>query len=159
VSVALGEDTRDLIARWMIAARQQRDPFVRFFITYMCLDAYMTAGSGCDLDKAKLKWLTETTNPLRDNWTGTPRKTVPLRGLVKVGRVEDMRPNHRGKYKYLNEPDDLHQVVNFIYQVRCNLFHGGKSAVNSHDRDLARWSADILERWLEWTLVRTRESE
>jgi hypothetical protein len=78
---------------------------------------------------------------------------------IKIGQVEDMRPNHRGEHKYLADSDDLFQVMAFIYQIRCNLFHGGKSAVNSHDRDLARWSADVLEAWLEWTLAKTRKSE
>ncbi len=149
-------ETLGLIGRWITRARDERDPFVKMFIMYMCLDAWMTSGSGMDRDDQKLKWLKGTSNPLKEHWLDAPYKTVPLNGLKKVGKVEDMRPNHRGEFKYLTNIDNLDEVVDFMYQVRCNLFHGGKSYTKINDRQLCGWSAKILLNWIEWTLTKTK---
>src|SRR3989344_605946 len=140
----MSPETRNVIGWWIVRARDERDPFVKMFIMYMCLDAWMTSGSGRDRDDQKLKWLKEMDNPLKEHWANAPNNRVSLNGLKKVGKVEDMRPNHRGKYKYLIDVDNFAEVMKFIYQIRCNLFHGGKSYTNTNDRQLCEWSAKIL---------------
>jgi hypothetical protein len=152
----MNPETRKLINWWLVRGRDERDPFVKMFIMYMCLDAWMTTGSGQDGDTAKREWLKNTENPLRDHWPTTPNKKVPLNGLFKVGKVEDMRPKYRGSYKYLTDTDNFDEAIEFIYQIRCNLFHGGKSYINTNDRNLCRWSATILQNWIEWTLIKTK---
>ena len=152
----MSDETRSLISWWKLQAKDQSDHFIKFFIMYMCLDAWMTSGSGSDSDHQKLRWLIESDNELKRYWSSTPHKKVPLQGLKSIGEVEDMRPNHRGEYKRLTDTDDLKQVVEFIYQIRCNLFHGGKSPVNTHDKRLVTLSSKILYGWLEWTLVKTK---
>lgn len=69
----------------------------------------------------------ETDNPLRRYWPSTPDQRAPLDGLKQIGTVEDMRPRHRGKCKHPTDTEDFGKVIEFIYQIRCNLFHGGKS--------------------------------
>jgi hypothetical protein len=123
----------------------------------MCLDAWMTAGSGSDSDVQKLKWLTDTDNPLKEYWGTAPRKTVPLQGLKNIGKIEDMHPSHRGEYKYFSDVNNFREAIEFIYQIRCNLFHGGKSPVNVHDRRVVSLSSKVLENWIEWTLAKTRQ--
>ena len=152
----MNQETRTLVSWWKLRGAQENDPFIKFFIMYMCLDAWKTTESGFDSDAKKLKWLQETDNSLKKYWAATPNKKVPLQGLKKIGKVEDMRPNNRGEFKYLTDTDDFKQVTEFIYQIRCNLFHGGKSYVNTHDRLLTRLSAKILQNWVEWTLVKTK---
>jgi len=152
----INQETRQLIGWWVVRARNERDPFVKMFIVYMCLDAWMTTGSGEDLDSRKLSWLKDSDNPLNKHWASAPNKKVPLNGLKGVGKIEDKRPTHGGEHKYLTDTENLDQIVDFIYQIRCNLFHGGKSYVNTNDRNLCRWSAAILQNWIEWTLAKTR---
>lgn len=152
----MNNETRSLINWWKLQANNQPDHFIKFFIMYMCLDAWVTSESGLDRDDQKLQWLIESDNGLRHYWDSTPHKKAPLQGLKKIGRVEDMRPNHRGEYKYLSDIDDFRQVVEFIYQVRCNLFHGGKSPVNTNDEILVTLSFRVLASWIEWTLIKTK---
>ena len=40
-------------------------------------------------------------------------------------------------------------IFHRIYQVRCNLFHGGKSVRKLRDRDLVRESALVMKRFLQ----------
>lgn len=152
----MNPETRTLISWWKIEAEKQTDPFIKFFILYMCLDAWMTAGSLSDKDTEKIRWLTRTENPLKTYWVTTPRKSVSLNGLKGIGQIEDMRPNHRGEFVYLDDLDDFESVIKFLYQIRCNLFHGGKSPVNSNDRRLVSLSSKLLQNWLDWTLAKTR---
>ena len=152
----MNPETRQLISWWKIQSSKQDDPFIEFFVMYMCLDAWMTAGSLSDSDAKKLKWLKESDNPLREYWKDTPKKTDYLQGLMKIGEVEDMRPNHRGEYRLLSDVDDFDQVIEFIYQIRCNLFHGGKSPVNANDRRLVTLASNFLTNWIEWTLIKTK---
>jgi hypothetical protein len=49
----------------------------------------------------------------------------------------------------LNAPLDWPHILGVIYQIRCNLFHGGKSFVNSKDKDFARYAFIILNK--VWT--------
>jgi hypothetical protein len=151
----MNQETRALITRWSSRAANEADPFVRFFIYYMCLDAWMTSESGHDSDEQKKRWLIETDNALKQHWSDMPETEKPLLRLTQIGKVEDMRPRHRGQYKYLRDANDLKQVVNFIYQVRCNLFHGGKSLVNTHDQELVEFSSVILRHWVERTVTIT----
>jgi hypothetical protein len=39
-------------------------------------------------------------------------------------------------------------LVDGIYQVRCNLFHGGKRANDVRDRKLVTICGRILEKWV-----------
>ena len=143
----------------MIEGRNQPNPFVRFFIMYMCLDAWMTSESEAEKDTEKLNWLINIGNDPGTYWEQVkPGKQFQswLNGLEKQEKVENMHPRHRGKYVFLKDTDNFGQVMKFIYQIRCNLFHGGKSLVNTNDRDLVHWSGKILEKWIEWTLTKTR---
>jgi hypothetical protein len=45
-------------------------------------------------------------------------------------------------------PLDWAHMLSAIYQVRCNLFHGGKQFEYSGDREFTRYSYDIL--WAVW---------
>ncbi len=48
----------------------------------------------------------------------------------------------------ISSADDFDGLVRAIYQVRCNLFHGGKDPKNVRDDKLVRASARILEKWV-----------
>lgn len=119
----------------------------------------MTSGSQSDNDREKLDWLVNHENPLKTHWADSPHKAVPLNGLEKIGRVEDMRPSHRGEYVYFNDVENFEQIMRFIYQIRCNLFHGGKSPVNTNDRRLVSLGAKLLAPWIEWTLLKSKKAE
>ena len=134
---------------------------MKFFMFYICLDAWITSASGEDRDDKKLDWLINTDNPLKEHWAGISGGShfqSWLNGLLRIGRVEDMRPRHRGEYIELSDISDFEQVVRFIYQIRCNLFHGGKSPVDTNDARLVSLSTKILEHWIEWTYVKTRKT-
>lgn len=149
----MNQESRQLINLWINRAEAQTDPFIKFFILYMCLDAWVTSASSLDTDSERLAWLLNTDNLLRSCWQDLTGKKEYLGVLKAIGSVEDMRPGHRGKYVNLHDTNSLEQVLKFIYQVRCNLFHGGKSPTNRHDKLLVEASAGYflygsMLRWI-----------
>lgn len=152
-------ETRTLISWWKIKAKEQRDSFIKFFLLYMCLDAWISDESKAEYDRDKLEWLINSENSLKKYWPVTPNIQSSLTGMKKRGMIENMHPLHRGEYRYLKDVNNFGEVVNFIYQIRCNLFHGGKSPVKNDDLQIVHWAAKILENWIGWTLLKTRRED
>lgn len=156
----MNRNVKNLISWWKVLGRDQDDPFMKFFMFYMCLDAWMTAESGKDKDEDKLEWLIFTPNPLKSHWDGIkrgPQFQSWLNGLAHESPIYDMRPSKQGlRTVTLSDTSDFNEVMRYIYQIRCNLFHGSKSPVDNRDRRLVSLSARILERWIEWTTAKTR---
>lgn len=65
-------------------------------------------------------------------------------------KVHDMRPNHSSDPpKEIKDGKNLSEIMEVIYQVRNNLFHGGKDVQDIKDRNIIEHSAIILYRLLE----------
>ena len=149
----MNENIKTLIGWWKLRGQQENDPFVKFFFFYVCFDAWITAESGKDNDTDKLRWFLCTNNCLKESrldfWKSSQTQSL-LISLKNISPIEDMRPNHRGEYKELKDTNNLEEVVRFIYQIRCNLFHGSKSPINSRDTNLVDLSGRLLEKWITW---------
>ena len=149
----MNERIKTLIGWWRLKGEQESDPFVKFFFFYVCFDAWITAESSKDADRDKLRWFLSTNNCLKESrldFWGSSQTQSLLQNLKKCSPIEDMRPNHRGQYRELRNINNLDEVVYFIYQVRCNLFHGSKSPMNSRDTELVDLSGRLLEKWITW---------
>lgn len=57
--------------------------------------------------------------------------------------------------EYINSSADLQQVINSVYLVRCNLFHGRKVPDNLLDRELIAAAHVIVEKLLDALLIRS----
>lgn len=150
--MGMNENIKTLIGWWKLKGQRGRDPFIKFFFFYVCFDAWITTESGKDIDTEKIKWFLENDNCLKERWQdiqGSITKSW-VASLGSLSPVEDMRPNHRGEKTYLNDTQSLDEIIKFIYQIRCNLFHGSKSPMNSRDVNLVELSAKILEKWIIW---------
>ncbi len=70
--------------------------------------------------------------------------------LLSGCNVRDMRPNHGLDIpKEITDVKNLEQVMKLIYQVRNNLFHGGKNVDEENDKLIIQYSAIVLYRILE----------
>lgn len=148
----MDKNIKNLIGWWKLKGQRERDPFIKFFFFYVCFDAWITAESGKDVDAEKIKWFLRNDNCLKSKWSDIQSSVTKswLTGLKERSPVEDMRPNHRGEKVCLNDIKNLEEVIKFIYQIRCNLFHGSKNPMNSRDANLVDLSGRILERWIIW---------
>ena len=142
--------TVNLINAWRDRASDVDDDFLRFFILYMCLDAWMVSVSQLDRDDKKCEWVKQGGNALLDGWAQyNAGLEDSLAELKELCLIEDLRPENPSKPKSLNNADNFAEVFDVVYQVRCNLFHGGKSPDDERDVAFVRASVPILERWID----------
>lgn len=71
------------------------------------------------------------------------RKNV---GILKERGVNDP---HKRINRRIHREHNLTQVTSCLYQVRCNLFHGGKMQGNPRDERLVDASYDIVSKLIE----------
>ncbi len=152
----MNENIKALIGWWKLKGQRESDPFIKFFFFYICFDAWITAESGKDSDAERIKWFLENDNCLKSKWSDIQSSLTKswLSNLKNLSPIEDMRPNHRGKKVYLNNTENFDEVIKFIYQIRCNLFHGSKNPMNSRDANFVELSGRILEKWITWAYLK-----
>lgn len=140
---------------WYSKAKREKDPWVRFLLYYIIFDAYITQYSGQNKDAEKLKWFIENSNSLRDSlsdsWT---TKLLPeVNALKSFSPIQDMRPNPSAD-TVLKDTDSYKEIFNFIYQIRCNLFHGSKDLRDSRDSNLVFHGGQFLKFMIDWWIVK-----
>ena len=121
-----------------------QDPWLDFMLCWMIFDAYLTEISQCDLDRDKLKYFYQNKCDFKDRiqtmWNSLSGYVVKLKELSPI---QDMRPNSN-RMIYLKDKNNLEQTFDFVYQIRCNLFHGAKDIKNAKDAELVSFAAKFL---------------
>lgn len=148
----------DSIQAWKLRAGCQEDRFVQFFILYMCLDAWISSQTRVDSDRKKINWLKKDENRLRIYWEqigfDKPSLADALDDMLDIRLVDNMSPIFRIRHPNatLTRKSDFKELIEFIYLVRCNLFHGDKNPWHFRDQRLVDDGAVILEDWITWIL-------
>jgi len=150
----MDQTTNELIYLWRgkikdLLDKGFNDEFFFFFLYYMCLDAWVTNESGLDGDGEKIRWLVSEVGILKDVFADRKFDKSDLVSLKTFAPIEDMRPNHRGDFVNLQNIENFEEVIRFIYQIRCNLFHGAKSPANVRDKNLVDLASKFLKKWIE----------
>ena len=57
----------------------------------------------------------------------------------------------------LLENNDLSTIIDVLYQIRCNIFHGGKELGDNHDDIIVKSSNPILNRIVEFIIYENPE--
>jgi hypothetical protein len=152
---------RDLVRVWYEKrARREDDPISKFVFLWFCFNAWLAFESDEDVDARMLSWL-----------KGSDGKRSRLRAAYNTARAssafEDqlqtlasycpIRSNRPGKPDVsISSVDDFQSIVDAIYRVRCNLFHGTKSADDNRDYKLVKVCSLILHKWIGNLLVTFR---
>jgi hypothetical protein len=70
-------------------------------------------------------------------------------------QIIDMRPGHtKDKPKQIRNIKKLHDVMSVIFQVRCNLTHGGKDVEKADDAHITKCAAIVFFNLLETYLMK-----
>lgn len=120
----------------------------RFEALWKALNVYGTFFSKEIHDNKMLEWTlqnSEFSNLFNSIYNKDPHFRKSLVNLKDLTPIYDMRPG-RNKAVIINDVSNPAQVLDAIYQVRCNLIHGQKSRGNPRDRKLIRLSYLILSR-------------
>lgn len=155
---------KTLIKAWNAKAKREDDDFSKFVFLWFCFNAWLAYESRKGSDRAMVNWLKGDTaqhsllkqsydRPF-DSGTGVLRSRIEA--LINYGSIPNSRRRHEKKIR-VHSVDDFSNVVEAIYRVRCNLFHGGKEADNPHDQKLVKICGQILDKWIS-NLIATWDS-
>ena len=116
------------------------DPWLDFMLCWMMFDAYLTEISQCDKDRDKLNYFYQNNCDFKNRLLS---RGINATKLKELSPIQDMRPNSDNAV-HLNDENDPEQVFNFLYQIRCNLFHGAKNLKDTRDYELVSRGAKFL---------------
>lgn len=145
----ISQDFKERMVWWYaklnnIKLKIWQDPWLDFMLCWMIFDAYLTEISQRDRDHDKLNYFYQNQSDFKDRILS---KWDSLSGYVsklkELSPIQDMRPNSN-RMVYLNDEKNLEQTFDFVYQIRCNLFHGSKDIKNVRDAELVRHAAKFL---------------
>jgi hypothetical protein len=143
---------KGLIKIWHGKAFSENDHFSKFFFLWICFNVWLEYKSEKDTDAHMIEWLVaqspdtsdfvERYEKLKNNKTFRDA----LKALANNSPIEDSR-GIRQEIQIRDE-NDFENIVRAVYRIRCNLFHGGKSAHESRDKRLIVLSNVILNHWV-----------
>jgi len=139
---------------WHSKIDGQTDSWIKFVICYLIFDAYLTKFSESGYDDKKIKWFLNNDNQLKNIWNSNSKESIRL--LKEMSPIYDMRPNSNKIVKLLDE-NNLEQIVKFIYQIRCNFFHGSKDSTDDRDNKLILNAGDFLKDTIDQWINQTQE--
>jgi hypothetical protein len=148
----VGMDERDVRIRvksWHERARREADPTSKFVVLWFCFNAWLAYESNKDLDFEMMEWLKSEHSELRHHFDQASRETVFRRNLATLASMSPViSTGAKRRVARVESSDDFPGIVGAIYQVRCNLFHGGKRADDRRDQKLVILCGRILTKWV-----------
>ncbi len=127
-----------------------QDPWLDFMLCWVIFDAYLTEISQSGLDRDKLIIFYQNSCDFKSRilakWNSLSGCAIKLKELSPI---QDMRPNSN-KMVHLQDENDLAQVFGFVYQIRCNLFHGAKDVKSERDAELVRRGAKFMRNSIDF---------
>lgn len=138
--------TEGIIRDWICKAENERDifnKFICFWISFNCYYAKITKKNGDTQALEKLYSIPEIIEIFNMIKKESVFNTAPLE-LKKQMPLKDMRIGHNNKVKELNG-FSIKNVIDVLYQARCNLFHGDKSGNSDRDREVISACIPVLK--------------
>lgn len=146
-------DVQELIAKWYSIATEGsvgiRDVFFNFVAVWVAFNALYTSRHSDD---------TGDWDQIR-SFAGEPEAIDRHRILllqepeyqqaVGVLKQDGVYDTHRRRRRTIRDENNLTEVATCLYQVRCNLFHGGKMPGNPRDERLVEASYKVVSRLIE----------
>ena len=144
----------DEIERAFYEASQNQNPsFVRFTLLYASFNSRISRDSKKIYDPEMIAWVKCQDSRYRIRFQRLMRENKEFRSLVRrllnirvinfrelkkreEAKRKGKQRNNQPEYRYLKNENDFDSLIDIIYQVRCNLFHGMKNIRAEMEREL-----------------------
>jgi hypothetical protein len=143
---------RSLIVKWFRRSQGETvefDVFDRFASLWISFNAWGTYESHSDTDRKMIEWA-KTNSTLATKFSELISNDAPFR--QDVTRLQAMCPIRRNR-PYRGSRDvtitaitNFSEVLEAVYTIRCNFFHGEKSPDDTRDRTLTELAFQILSK-------------
>ena len=152
----MDDDSRRLIRAWLQVARDETPAlgenlaaFFRFMALWMAFNAYLTRRyPDSNGDHGKVETFAQDRPSKEAHCAALANQDYlaavqTLKESHGVRGIRDMRPNRNDVREIRNERC-LREVMDCVYQVRCNLFHGDKAFSDERDHALVKAAYTIV---------------
>jgi len=133
---------REIVVQWFDRSQDTVNwpsIFDRFIFLWIAFDAWGSNESGQINDKM-IDWV--KTSRMKVIFRVLRNDLEPL--LLVLSKKGDI-PNHLGRKRVgLHDPHDFHKLMEVLYQIRNNLFHGHKSPGDNEDIEIVTLAYGIL---------------
>lgn len=149
----LDERVKFLFKYWFQQGQSEQsyNLVVKFFHYYFCFNLLMANLSSKNYDKDMIKWLKSNNNLIKDTFNELLNSEPflnSLRSLQKLSPISDNRAIKPKPDTVINDVTNFDEILDAIYQIRCNLFHGTKNPREKRDLKLMAYSTHILQKWI-----------
>jgi hypothetical protein len=148
---------KDLVDKWYQSrGKNETDPFYRFLCLWICFNAWLDFRANQVNDRQMIDWLKqqdETTSEIILAYENMTKTTSGAQSLQNLATASPIRDPKGGRPDILVDPNDRESVIEGIYRIRCNLFHGGKSSSDLRDEKLVNYADAVLNKWLSELLA------
>jgi len=140
---------KEIITNWVKISKQQlfgtNDVFFRFMSLWIGFNAFFTFKYGNIRDKEKAQKFAkeQETGKRHQELLQNDRDYENSVAIIAEKGVTDSR---RKKRYTISDTKNFCQVMDCIYTIRCNLFHGSKLTDDLRDEKLVSASLDILDK-------------
>lgn len=144
------ERIKNLIKTWHHKASEEDYIFSKFIFLWFCFNAWLAYKSNESNDRCMINWLKRTNNysDIRIAFENI-KNPETIDELVKLSPIRrDESHPRQGQDIYISDKNDFDNIVEAIYRIRCNLFHGRKDADDKRDRQLVQACGNILSVWI-----------
>jgi len=148
------------IKSWRDAANDYEDYFIKFALEYFVFNALLRITYFPNRDGVRdrnlinrLKQDSECKNYIlknRKEWINEFRKELNRKPLKNLTRIENLR---------LESLEDWDNLVEGVYWIRNNLFHGYKFPGDERDQHLVKIGYHLLSRFNDYMLKRTQKGD
>ena len=148
------------IKSWRNVANDYEDYFIKFALEYFVFNALLRITYFPNRDGVKdrglinrLKQDSECKNYILKNtkkWINEFKKELDRKPLKNLTRIENLR---------LESLEDWDNLVEGVYWIRNNLFHGYKSPGDERDQHLVKIGYHLLSRFNDYMLKRTQKGD
>ena len=156
------QQIKTLIKVWREKARRENDHFLKFFLLWICFNAWLEYRSGEDIDAKMIGWLAnqdKSSSDLVESYERCKNK-ADFKSYLKFLVDNSPFKDSRGKRPDITvrDEDDFENIVEAIYRIRCNLFHGGSPADQNEVQQQIAICTYILNEWIATLVVKVGAS-
>jgi len=137
---------KNIVRTWFKKGALETDPFNKFVCFWISFNAIYMSRYPVDGDKACIKEVKKDTH-FASEYKGLLKEHAfqsKIHALIALGTIT----NEKNGDRYSFSANDFPALIEVLYQIRNNLFHGGKDISEKRDLDVVSAAHPILSELL-----------
>ena len=153
----IDDELKELVQGWYRnKAKDEEEPFFKFMCLWICFNAWLEFESGESIDRSMINWIKSPRSDSSGLWAAYEAMLSTDTGTQNIKNLIASCPigGTRGPALDISNTNDSDNIIEVLYRIRCNLFHGGKAEGNVRDIKLVTYANGVLSKWMAELIAR-----